>query len=382
MTVLDYESLKLIWWVLVGVLLIGFALTDGFDLGAAILLPLVGRTDQERRVVINTIAPHWDGNQVWLITAGGALFAAWPMVYATAFSGFYWAMLLVLFALFVRPVGFDYRSKLDNTRWRQSWDWGLFVGGLVPSLVFGVAFGNLLLGVPFQFDDTLRVTYTGNFWQLLNPFGLLAGVVSLSMLTLHGATWLLMRTVGDVAQRSQQAAKLAALVYLLAFIGAGAWLCLGNIQGYSLASALDTNAALNPLHKAVLQNNPGWLANYSLYPVTVLAPVIGVLGGLLALLAGAGKRGGLAFLGSSLAIVGTLCTAGFALFPFVMPSSLDATSSMTIWDAVSSHTTLGIMFAVACVFVPLILIYTLWGYVKMWGKVTTQHIASNPHGLY
>ena len=181
----DYESLKLIWWVLVGVLLIGFALTDGFDLGAAALMPFVGKTDSERRVVINTIAPHWDGNQVWLITAGGALFAAWPLVYAASFSGFYWAMLLVLFALFVRPVGFDYRSKLENTRWRSSWDWGLFVGGLVPSLVFGVAFGNLLLGVPFQFDADLRVTYYGSFWQLLNPFGLLAGVVSLSMLLLH-----------------------------------------------------------------------------------------------------------------------------------------------------------------------------------------------------
>lgn len=166
---LDYESLKLIWWVLVGVLLIGFALTDGFDLGAAALLPIVGRTDSERRVVINTIAPHWDGNQVWLITAGGALFAAWPLVYAAAFSGFYWAMLLVLFALFVRPVGFDYRSKLANTRWRQTWDWGLFAGALVPSLVFGVAFGNLLLGVPFQFDGDLRVSYHGSFWQLLNP---------------------------------------------------------------------------------------------------------------------------------------------------------------------------------------------------------------------
>jgi len=154
---LDYESLKLIWWVLVGVLLIGFAVTDGFDLGAAALMPFVGKTDSERRVVINTIAPHWDGNQVWLITAGGALFAAWPLVYAAAFSGFYWAMLLVLFALFVRPVGFDYRSKLTDPRWRQSWDWGLFVGGVVPSLVFGVAFGNLLLGVPFELDSTCSI---------------------------------------------------------------------------------------------------------------------------------------------------------------------------------------------------------------------------------
>ncbi|MDH0140932.1 cytochrome d ubiquinol oxidase subunit II [Aquipseudomonas alcaligenes] len=378
----DYESLKLIWWVLVGVLLIGFALTDGFDLGAAALMPFVGRTDNERRVVINTIAPHWDGNQVWLITAGGALFAAWPLVYAASFSGFYWAMLLVLFALFVRPVGFDYRSKLENTRWRQTWDWGLFVGGLVPSLVFGVAFGNLLLGVPFQFDADLRVTYYGSFWQLLNPFGLLAGVVSLSMLLLHGATWLMMRTEADVARRSRRAAQVTALVYLVAFIGAGAWLWLGNIQGQVLQGALDTGAALNPLGKQVAAGNAGWMANYAQYPLTKLAPLVGILGAVLALAAASGRKGGFAFLGSSLAIVGTLCTAGFALFPFIMPSSLDPASSLTVWDAVSSRMTLGIMFVVACIFVPIILAYTLWGYAKMWGTVTTAQIDSNRHGLY
>ena len=163
---IEYELLKIIWWVLVGVLLIGFALTDGFDMGSMAIMPFVGKTDNERRAAINTIAPHWDGNQVWFITAGGALFAAWPMVYAVAFSGMYWALLLVLFALFLRPVGFDYRSKLENTKWRTSWDWGLCVGGAVPALVFGVAFGNLFQGVPFHFDDTLRSEYTGSFFAL------------------------------------------------------------------------------------------------------------------------------------------------------------------------------------------------------------------------
>ena len=379
---LDYESLKLIWWVLVGVLLIGFALTDGFDLGAAALMPFVGRNDNERRVVINTIAPHWDGNQVWLITAGGALFAAWPLVYAAAFSGFYWALLLVLFALFVRPVGFDYRSKLSNTRWRQSWDWGLFVGGVVPSLVFGVAFGNLLLGVPFQFDDTLRSSYHGSFWQLLSPFGLLAGVVSLSMLCLHGGTWLMMRTEGDIARRSRGAAQLFAAVYLLAFIGAGVWLLLGGIEGQTITSAFDPGTALNPLGKTVAANNPGWMVNYGKYPLTIIAPVVGIVGALLALLSASGGHSRCAFLGSSLAIVGTLCTAGFALFPFVMPSSIDPASSLTVWDAVSSRMTLNIMLVAAAIFVPLILCYTLWCYAKMWGKVTTQHIDDNTHSLY
>lgn len=178
---MDYATLKLIWWLLVGVLLIGFALTDGFDMGATALLPFLGKTDDERRIVINTVGATWEGNQVWLITAGGAMFAAWPLVYAASFSGFYFAMLLVLFALFFRPVGFDYRSKRTDPRWRAGWDWGLFIGGFVPALVFGIAFGNLLQGVPFQFDSDLRVTYHGSFWALLNPFALLCGLVSLIM---------------------------------------------------------------------------------------------------------------------------------------------------------------------------------------------------------
>ncbi|MGI4839845.1 MAG: cytochrome d ubiquinol oxidase subunit II [Janthinobacterium lividum] len=378
----DYQTLKLIWWVLVGVLLIGFAVTDGFDLGAAILMPLVGRSDNERRVVINTIAPHWDGNQVWLITAGAGLFAAWPLVYGAAFSGFYWALLLVLFALFVRPVGFDYRSKLDNTRWRQSWDWGLFVGGLVPSLVFGVAFGNLLLGVPLELDDSLRSSYHGSFWQLLAPFALLCGVVSLSMLAMHGGSWLMLRTEGAIAQRARRAVQVLALVFLIAFLGAGLWLALGGIDGMVITSSFDPSAALNPLDKTVVTGNPGWLGNYQRYPITAVAPLLGVLGGVLALLAASGRSPRLAFLGSSLAIVGAICTAGFALFPFIMPSTFNPAASLTIWDAVSSRLTLTIMLVVAAVFVPIILCYTTWCYVKMWGRTTTAHIEENPYGLY
>ncbi len=377
----DYETLKLVWWVLIGVLLIGFALTDGFDMGAMALMPFVGKTDNERRVAINTIAPHWDGNQVWFITAGGALFAAWPMVYAVAFSGLYWAMLLVLFALFCRPVGFDYRSKLENTRWRSAWDWALFVGGAVPSLVFGVAFGNLFLGLPFQLDDMMRSSYHGSFFALLNPFALLCGVVSLSMLCAHGGAWLMMRTEGDLAARSRKATYLSALVFLIGFMLAGSWLALG-IKGMSLAGAFDAGAALNPLHKQVLADNAGWLGNYGRYPLTMGAPVLGVLGALLAILASTSRRAGLAFIGSSLMIIGTICTAGFALFPFVFPSSLDAASSLTVWDAVSSQKTLGIMFVVACIFVPIILLYTLWSYVRMWGKLNDGSIEANPHGLY
>ncbi|WP_455229584.1 cytochrome d ubiquinol oxidase subunit II [Geopseudomonas aromaticivorans] len=378
----DYETLKLLWWVLIGVLLIGFALTDGFDMGAMALMPFVGKTDNERRVAINTIAPHWDGNQVWFITAAGALFAAWPMVYAVAFSGLYWAMLLVLFGLFCRPVGFDYRSKLENRQWRSAWDWALFVGGAAPALLFGVAFGNLFLGLPFRLDELMRSSYEGSFFALLHPFALLAGVVSLSMLCAHGGAWLMLRTDAALHARSRQATRLCALAYLLAFAGAGLWLVMG-IQGFSLVGGFDDlGAALNPLHKQVALDNGGWLANYDRYPLTQLAPLAGIAGGLLALLGAQLNRGGVAFLGSSLAIVGTICTAGFALFPFVLPSTLDPASSLTVWDAVSSRKTLGIMLVVAGIFVPLILAYTLWCYLRMWGRLNDKIIEANPHGLY
>jgi cytochrome d ubiquinol oxidase subunit II len=175
----DYATLKLIWWLLVGVLLIGFAIMDGHDMGVGTLLPFLGKDDTDRRVMINSVAPHWDGNQVWFITAGGAIFAAWPLVYATAFSGLYWALLLVLFALFFRPVGFEYRSKLPNPAWRKGWDWGLFAGSAVPALVFGWPSATFQ-GVPFDLDDSMRSSYSGSFWALLNPFALLCGVVSLS----------------------------------------------------------------------------------------------------------------------------------------------------------------------------------------------------------
>src|SRR5690606_25882321 len=247
---IDYEVLRFIWWLLIGVLLIGFAVTDGFDMGVGMLTRFLGRNDTERRIMINSIAPHWDGNQVWLITAGGALFAAWPMVYAAAFSGFYVAMILVLASLFFRPVGFDYRSKIEDTRWRNMWDWGIFIGSFVPPLVTGVAFGNLLQGVPFHVDEYLRLSYTGDFFQLLNPFGLLAGVLSVSMIIAQGATYLQMRTVGEIHLRSRVTAQVAALVMMVCFVLAGVWVMFG-IDGYVVTSTMDHHALSNPLTKEV-----------------------------------------------------------------------------------------------------------------------------------
>lgn len=378
---MDYESLKLIWWVLIGVLLIGFAVTDGFDMGVIALLKIVGQTDNERRIMLNAVGPHWDGNQVWFITAGGAIFAAWPIVYAVAFSGLYWALLLVLFALFFRPVGFEYRSKIESSQWRNNWDWLLTIGGAVPALVFGVAFGNLFLGLPFGLDSLMRSHYDGSFWQLLSPFALLCGVVSLAMLMMQGAVFLQLKTDGDLLVRARRATQVTALVTLLGFLVAGAWLAAG-IDGYAITSTLDGGAVMTPLDKAVTTGPGLWLGNYEHYPITVLAPVLASLALLMTMLLTKLQRAGLAFVTSSIALTGIICTAGFSLFPFIMPSSIDPVFSLTVWDVVSSEKTLGIMFVVALIFVPIVLAYTIWSYYKMWGVIRHEDIEANQVGMY
>ena len=375
---MDYEFLKLIWWVLVGVLLIGFAVTDGFDMGVGSLLKVIGHTDHERRIMINSIAPHWDGNQVWFITAGGALFAAWPMVYAASFSGFYMAMMLVLAALFFRPIGFDYRSKLEGNTWRNAWDWGIVFGSAVPPIVFGVAFGNLLQGVPFEFDNYLRMTYTGSFFALLNPFAILCGLVSLLMLVAQGGAWLQMKTEGDLHRKASKATSISGGLTLLLFIAAGVWLAKG-IDGYVVTSQIDGNQVLNPLMKTAEAQAGAWLTNYDKYPLLMLAPILGVLGMLMSVFV---KQGVLPFLSSSMGIAGIIVTAGGSMFPFLMPSSTHPSMSLTMWDATSSENTLTIMFVVACVFVPIVLSYTLWSYFVMYGRLNKADIENNKHSLY
>jgi cytochrome d ubiquinol oxidase subunit II len=379
--IFDYETLKLIWWLFVGVLLVGFAITDGFDLGIGALLPFLGKNDRERRVIINSIGATWEGNQVWFVTAGGAIFAAWPIVYATAFSGFYIALMLTLFALFFRPVGFDYRSKVADPRWRSAWDWGLFAGGFVPALIFGVAFGNLLQGVPFSFDNDVRVTYTGTFWQLLNPFGLLVGVVSLSMLLMHGSIYLQIRTEGVIAERARRATRIAGAVFIACFIIAGVWI-MNWIDGYHITSMLSANIESIPLDKSVEKVAGAWMNNYHNHPLLWLAPLLGIAGAALAIVLSGVKKPIMSFIASSVMLTGVIFTAGIAMFPFIMPSSSDPRSSLTIWDSVSTHKTLQIMFWVVLIFLPIILAYTSWVYSVLRGKITVETIHANDQNIY
>ncbi len=372
----DYETLRVIWWLVLGVLLIGFAIMDGFDLGVASLLPFVGQNDDERRVLLNTIGPVWEGNQVWLILGGGAIFAAFPPLYAVSFSGFYLAMFLVLSALILRPVGFKYRSKVEDPKWRSIWDWALFIGGFVPALIFGVAVGNVLLGAPFTFDDTLRVDYQGGLFGLLTPFALLCGLVSVAMLVMHGASYLAIKTDGVIARRARLYGRYAALATVVLFAIAG--LCVAYlIDGHVVVSEINNAGPSNPLRKEVEVVTGGWLSNYSDYPWMLLAPALGFLGAVAAFRE-LGRGGELtAFVASALACFGVIATAGVSLFPFLLPSSLNADAGLTLWDASSSHLTLNIMLICTVIFLPIVLAYTSWAFHIMRGKVRTEDVNAN-----
>ncbi|WP_031394402.1 cytochrome d ubiquinol oxidase subunit II [Sphingomonas sp. STIS6.2] len=374
----DYETLRILWWGLMGVLLIAFALTDGFDLGVATLLPFVARTDSERRMVINSVGPTWEGNQVWFILGGGAIFAAWPFVYAVSFSGFYLAMFLVLAALILRPVGFKYRSKRPDPRWRSGWDWALFVGGVVPALVFGVAVGNVLSGAPFRLDSDLRAFFDGSFFGLFTPFTLICGLLSVAMLVLHGSAWLAIKVEhGPVHDRATRFGTLAAILSLVLFAAGWAFVAWTDI-GFRIVGTIDPAGPSNPLHTTSEIAAGAWLANYALHPWMMIAPLLGFGGAVVALIGIRRRIESAAFAGSSASAVGIIATVGLSMFPYILPSSIDAHSSLTVWNASSSEKTLGIMLFVTVAFLPIVLAYTAWAFKLMWGRVTAHEVATNP----
>jgi cytochrome d ubiquinol oxidase subunit II len=375
---LDYATLRFVWWLLLGTLLIGFAIMDGFDLGVAALLPWVAKSDAERRVALNVIGPVWEGNQVWLILGGGAVFAAFPALYALSFSGFYLAMCLILLALILRPVGFKFRSKLDRPGWRKAWDWALFVSGAVPALVFGVAMGNVLVGVPFRYDADLRPIYEGGLFGLLNPFALLCGLVSVAMLATHGAGMLALKTEGEIAARARRYGSVAAIATAVLFVLAGVWVANG-VHGYSIVGALDHAGPSNPLGKQASAEAGAWMANYRAMPWTWAFPLLGVAASLFAAFLLRKGRAGFAFVASAVAIAGIILTEGVAAFPFLLPSKLDPNASLTVWDASSSHMTLFIMLLAVLVFLPIVLLYTAWVYRVLRGKVGDASLKQNPN---
>ncbi|MCJ2188659.1 cytochrome d ubiquinol oxidase subunit II [Novosphingobium beihaiensis] len=375
---LDYETLRLIWWLLLGVLLIGFTLTDGYDLGVAALMPFIGKTDEERRLAINAVAPHWEGHQVWFILGGGAIFAAWPFVYAVSFSGFYLAMFLLLAALILRPVSFKYRSKHADPAWRSRWDWAMFVSGLVPALVFGVAVGNVLLGLPFRLDSDLRTFYEGSLLGLFSPFALLTGLLSVAMIVMHGAGFLAVKIEeGPVLERARRFGTFAALLCIVLFALGGVWVAMGQM-GFRLEGVIDAQGPSNPHYSQTVAAPGAWLDNYGRYPWMMLAPVLGFAGPLIALMGIRSRSHALNLTGSSLATVGIISTVGLSMFPFIVPSAIDPQSSLTAWNASSSHLTLWIMLLVTLIFLPIVLAYTAWAIKVLFGRVTIEQVRTNP----
>jgi cytochrome d ubiquinol oxidase subunit II len=327
-----------IWFLLIAVLYIGFFFLEGFDFGVGMLLPFLGKNDTERRTIINTIGPHWDGNEVWLLTAGGATFAAFPHWYATMFSGFYAAFFLLLLALILRGVAFEFRSKDENPKWRSLWDWAIFFGSLLPSLLLGVAFANLVQGVPINAD----MTYTGTFWTLLNPFGLLGGLLTIAAFILHGAVFLSLKTSGELTERARTTArKVWFQVVVLGFL-------------VLISSNFTTNIQ----------------ARLGVYKG--LIPIFAIVAILLAGFFIRRKMEGWAFAMTGLAITLTLVTEFMILFPRVMVSSLNPKWSLTIYNASSSPYTLKVMTIVGLIFIPIVLIYQGWSYWIFRKRITND----------
>jgi len=372
-TLLSYEFLRVVWWLLLGVLLVGFAVMDGFDLGTGMLLPFTGRADLERRVIINSVGPVWEGNQVWLILGGGAIFAAWPQLYAVSFSGFYLAMFAILVPLILRPVAFKFRSKREDAAWRGRWDAVLFISGFVPSLIFGVAMGNVLQGVPFRFGVDMHIYYDGTFFGLLNPFALLCGLLSVAMLAMHGAAWLQLKTEGAVADRARGYGSIAALLTVLLYAVAG-FLLWKFVDGYRVTSSLPPDGPSNPLLKTVEAHASAWFANYEAYPLLYIVPGLGLAGALLAWVGFRARSELMTLIASALSIAGIILSVGVSMFPFILPSSADPRASLTVFDSSSSHLTLFIMLVVTAIFIPIIVAYTSWIYHVLRGKVDRDAI--------
>ncbi len=331
-------DLNILWFVLIAILYIGFFVLEGFDFGVGILLPFLGKDDKNRRLIINTIGPHWDGNEVWLLTAGGATFAAFPHWYATFFSGFYLALFLLLIALIIRGVAFEFRSKDDNPQWRALWDWCIFIGSFLPALLLGVAFANLLRGVPI--DDSMN--YVGGFWNLLNPYALVAGLSSVALFTLHGAVYLSLKTSDKLLESSR---KIANQLWLPAVILPGiffVWTYFSP-QGYERLGV-----------------NPGFI------PLVAGAAI---------LLAGyflRGKKEGWAFGMTAVSITFAVATIFLMLFPRVMVSSLSEAFSLTIYNASSTPYTLKVMSIIAITLVPIVLAYQGWSYWVFRQRLTNK----------
>lgn len=366
----DYETLRLIAWLAIAILIIVFAIIDSHDMGVGILLPFLGDTDSERLTMISYISPQWNGSQVWLISSAAAIFAIWPAVYTIAFPGLYWAALLLLFALLLRPIAFGYRTKISTSQWRRCWDWTIFAGSAIPAILIGTAFGNLLLGIPFRLDSMMRATYEGNFFRLLHPFALLCGIVSLSLLVLQGSSVLAYRARGNLQISAIKAGRIAGLSLLLCLTITGIWVC--SLKGIIIDTMPGYNGIMTALMKTAYTETGAWFNNYQQYPILWSVPALVYIMITLTLYLQSVSKTAWACFTSTIAIAATVMTAVIVLYPFVLPSSIDPAMSITLWDGSASYYSLVIVLLVAFIVIPAIVTYSARSYYVM-SRCTHNH---------
>jgi len=391
--------LQVVSWLVVGVLIFLVAATVGSDFGTGILGKFVGKTDYEKRAIINVVSPTWDGSQVWFITAGGAIFAIWPQVYASSFSGLYIAILVVLWGLFLRPPAFEYRKKIDCSKWRNFWDWMLLLGSTIPMLVMGVAIGNLYLGFPIAYDDTMRLTYGAvvngdyqsmwvNLIHLLTPFALLFGIFALNMAIMHGAVYCKLRTEGVLHTKFKKIVNVTVGVFIALFIVAGIWLMFVPAYQYTTNAGLEhySDALNHPWSSGVITQTGTWYHNFNSTIWMYLSPLATLISAFMIIKFNNQNKDWSAYIASIVSILGAVLTVGFAIFPFIMISNVgDFSYSLTVWNASSSQNSLIGILVAAVIILPIIFSYTFFVYKKMWAnnyRISAEEVEKRTHELY
>lgn len=375
----DYETLRLIAWLAIGFLIIAFIIIDSHDMGVGILLPFLGKADDERHIIINYIASHWSGTQVLLVSSIATIFVIWPTVYAIAFPELYWAALILSVALLLRPIAFNYRTQITTSKWRKCWDWGIFLGSATPSILIGIAFGNLLLGIPFRLDGTMQATYKGDFFKLLHPFALYCGIISLGLVILQGTSILAYKSLGQLQRYAIKAGRIIGILMLIFLSIAGFWVC--SLKGIVIDVMPGYNGIMTTLMKTAYSEQGAWLNNYRQLPILWLIPALTYVMIILTLYLQSIKNTAWAFVASSATIATTILTAIIILFPFVLPSSIDPAMSITLWDGSTSYYILVLILIIALIFIPTIFTYAARSY-GMYSKLNGKYSHTNNKNLY
>ncbi|QJC34097.1 cytochrome d ubiquinol oxidase subunit II [Enterobacteriaceae endosymbiont of Donacia cinerea] len=379
---LNYEFLCLIWSIIISILITGFIITDGLDMGVGILLFIIGKNNLERRIMINTIAPHWDGNQVWLITTGGALFAAWPIVYATIFSHFYIAMILLLISLFLRPIGFEYRSKIKNKIWQKTCDIFISIGSIIPPAIIGIALGNILKGIPFYIDEYYHIYSKGHFLKLFNLSSIMISITTIILFINHAATYLQIRIKDFVINHRLNLILKISSILLIIFFTLSFINILFFIKGYKINTLINQKTSIIYKNNSILYEKKAWMNNFQNFKYLYLIPIISIILPFLIILASIYKKKIITFIFSIFTIISMISTIGIIMFPFIIPSNIKYYQSLTIWNSTSSQLTLNIMLYVVIIFMPIVLTYTFWCYKKMFFYINKEEIKKKSDFFY